>query len=353
MARYPGGAQGSGRNRTRNRIFMILGLLCAVAVIALIYGPGPFGRSESEEGILAGPPIDINGPEVNEVTPSEPVPGPVVETERAEPNLTKPVLAEAVVQPNPEAQTMISEAIELLAAKPSRILEAREKLNKALLVPMSSQQRMFVKERLSEIADEWLFSRKIFPDDRLCGTYKVETGDQLSVIGKTYKVPHELIMKINRISNPRLLRLGDTIKVVNGPFHAKIYRSTFTMDIYLQDTFVRSYSVGLGKEGMETPTGLWAVKPDGKLVEPPWPDPETGILLHAGDPGYALGSRWIALEGLEGEAKDRSGFGIHGTKDPQTIGTPSSRGCIRLHNGDAIFVYDLLVPVHSLVRVED
>jgi len=151
---------------------------------------------------------------------------------------------------------MISDAMELLAAKPSRIIEARDRLNKALLVPMSSQQRMFVKERLSEIADEWLFSRKIFPDDRLCGTYKVETGDQLSVIGKTYKVSYELIMKINRISRPQLLRLGDTIKVVNGPFHAKIYRSTFTMDIYLQDTFVRSFSVGLGKEGMETPTGL-------------------------------------------------------------------------------------------------
>ncbi|GAH54375.1 unnamed protein product, partial [marine sediment metagenome] len=74
-------------------------------------------------------------------------------------------------------------------------------------------------------------------------------------------------------------------------------------------------------------------------------------LLHYGEPGYALGSRWIGLEGIKGAAKDRIGFGIHGTDEPETIGTESSRGCIRLHNGDVIFVYDLLVPVHSLVEV--
>jgi lipoprotein-anchoring transpeptidase ErfK/SrfK len=56
---------------------------------------------------------------------------------------------------------------------------------------------------------------------------------------------------------------------------------------------------------------------------------------------------------MMGEAKDRSGFGIHGTVEPETIGTKSSRGCIRLHNGDVIFVYNLLVPVYSKVEIVD
>jgi lipoprotein-anchoring transpeptidase ErfK/SrfK len=123
------------------------------------------------------------------------------------------------------------------------------------------------------------------------------------------------------------------------------------MDVYHQNTFVRSFRVGLGQEGKETPTGLWSVKQGGKLIKPPWSDPETGKLLHYGDPGYALGSRWIALDGLGGNAKGRTGFGIHGTIEPETIGTKSSKGCIRLHNGDVKKVYNLLTEVQSLVRV--
>ncbi|MHC4693475.1 MAG: L,D-transpeptidase family protein [Planctomycetota bacterium] len=33
------------------------------------------------------------------------------------------------------------------------------------------------------------------------------------------------------------------------------------------------------------------------------------------------------------------------------MGTKSSKGCIRLHNGDVKKVYDLLTEAHSLVRV--
>jgi lipoprotein-anchoring transpeptidase ErfK/SrfK len=143
------------------------------------------------------------------------------------------------------------------------------------------------------------------------------------------------------------------IKIIHGPFHAKVYRSTFTMDVYLQNSFVRSFRVGLGQEGKETPTGLWSVRQGGKLIKPPWSDPETGKLLHYGDEGYALGSRWIALDGLGGNAKGRTGFGIHGTVEPETIGTKSSKGCIRLHNGDVKKVYNLLTEVQSLVRVID
>jgi len=35
-------------------------------------------------------------------------------------------------------------------------------------------------------------------------------------------------------------------------------------------------------------------------------------------------------------------FAIHGTKDPETIGTRASRGCIRLFNGDVVEAYDVM-----------
>ena len=216
---------------------------------------------------------------------------------------------------------------------------------------MSRQQQGVVKKQLSELADKWLFNRTIFPQDRLCGIYKVKLGDQLRTIGKMHKVPHEILLQINKITRPEALQAGETIKVINGPFHTRIYRSTFTMDLYLQNTFVRSFPVGLGRESMETPTGLWSVKPAGKLITPTWTDPITGKTYEAEDPDYPLGSRWIGLKGVKGEAKGRTGFAIHGTKVPNEIGTTTSQGCVRLHNGDAILVYNLLVPSYSRVEI--
>ena len=83
-----------------------------------------------------------------------------------------------------------------------------------------------------------------------------------------------------------------------------------------------------------------------------WPNPEGGI-VYPDDPEYPLGSRWIGLNGIEGQAKGRTGFGIHGTKDPDTIGTRSSQGCIRLYNGQVIELYDLMTPGKSKIRVMD
>ncbi len=271
--------------------------------------------------------------------------------ERVEEYRLATVPGELTAEPNSRAAELITEAVQCINAKPARLIEARDILNEALPMPMNSQQRAFVKEQLSKLADKWLFSRTIYPQDGLCETYKVQQGDQLSAISNKYKVPYEILMEINNIPRPESLKAGETIKVINGPFHARVYRSAFTMDLYLQNTFVRSFPVGLGQPGLETPTGLWVVKPKGKMISPTWTDPSTGKTYKAADPDYPLGSRWIGLEGIEGAAKDRTGFAIHGTKDPVQIGTAESRGCIRLHNGDVILVYNLMMPGYSQVHV--
>jgi lipoprotein-anchoring transpeptidase ErfK/SrfK len=241
----------------------------------------------------------------------------------------------------------------LLSARPIEVVKAREMLNELLGEPISEQQKNLVKQELSRLADKWLFSKVVYPNDTLCGMYTVHSGDLLSTIGKKHNVPWQILQQINGIPRPESLQADENIKIINGPFHAKVYRSTFTMDIYLQDTFVRSFPVGLGKPGYETPTGLWVVRPGGKLVKPRWTDPDTGKTYEPDDPDYPLGSRWISLDGLEGAAKDRTGFAIHGTKDPHEIGTAKSRGCIRLYNGDVILVYDLLTEGESKVLVTD
>jgi len=252
---------------------------------------------------------------------------------------------------NPQANILIDDVAACFNANPPKIIEARDKLNQILLMPVDSQQFAFVKKQLTWLSEKWLFSKIVFPQDELCSHYKVKPGDQLRIIGAEFNVPYEILMEINNIKDPRTLQAGETIKVINGPFHCLIHRSTYTMDLYLQDSYVRSFPVGLGQSDMETPLGRWVVKPSGKLISPTWTDPATGTTFHPEDPNYPLGSRWIGLEGIEGPAKNRTGFAIHGTKNPQEIGTSGSRGCIRLYNKDAITIYNLLMPGLSQVIV--
>lgn len=234
-----------------------------------------------------------------------------------------------------------------------KIIAARDTLNEAINMGMDTALREQVKAQMASLADKWLFGRTVYFGDNLCSTYKVQPGDMLSNIAKKYKVPYQFLMRINNIQSEKSLRAGQVIKTVNGPFYAIVYRSSFMMDLYLQNTYVKTYKVGLGKEGYETPPGLWRAKVGGKLIKPTWTDPETGKTYHANDPDYPLGSGWIELEGIDNRTRSITGIAFHGTKDESTIGTKSSRGCIRLYNGELVELYDMFEPGHSELRVVD
>ncbi len=334
MARYPSSSYGRRRDRIRKWIYIIPALVITGLVIAFIGGYHPFGKDRGEP---AGGLSETEA--AGQVSNAEP-----------EPKLQE-IPPGPMAEANPKVAELIAKAMADINAKPTRIIDARDKLNEALPMAMSSQQRAFVKEQLAQLANKWLFSPKIFPQDRLCGSYRVKRGELLSTISTRHKVPYEILQEINNIYRPEGLQAGENIKVINGPFHARIYRSSFTMDLFLQNTYVRSFRVGLGKPDRETPTGLWRIKAGGKLKTPTWTDPDTGKVYKAQDPDYPLGSRWIGLEGIKGDAMGRTGIAFHGTKDPNLIGEAGSRGCIRLDNGDVILVYKLLAPTYSQVEI--
>jgi lipoprotein-anchoring transpeptidase ErfK/SrfK len=250
-----------------------------------------------------------------------------------------------------EVKALIEQAVE--ARRAGNVIASRDLLNDVLKHPLSEAVREEVKSQLSKLSERWLLSKEVMTNDTLTEIYKVKQGDLLANIGNECKVPYQILQQINGIQRPEQLQAGQAIKIIRGPFNAVVSRSRFTLDLYLQDKFVKSYKVGLGLPDRQTPTGLWRVKPGDKLIKPTWTDPDTGRTYIADDPDYPLGSRWIGLEGLEGDAKGRTGFAIHGTKDPETIGTQSSKGCIRLYNGDVIELYNLLFAGYSQVRVVD
>ncbi len=365
-----------GLRSNRNRIYTIVSLAIALVIIAYLFIPfggrhpdtnnsglitnsnGTTVHSESDASSGAGQPSSDTATAAQaQVGTSQP--------ERITPAGTSPIgttagtgLVPAAVQPpsqpvSSEAENLIADATSLLSQGTSKYIAARDKFNEALRSrTINTQQAKLVKEKLSSLKDDWLFNRAVLPGDTLCENYKVQSGDQLRIIGEKHKVPYEILMQLNQITDATKLRAGQTIKVVNGPFNVKVNRSNFTMDVYLQNTYICTYTVGLGVTGKATPTGLWKVKAGGKLIEPEWTDP-SGHTYYPSDPDYPLGSRWIALEGISGESVGKQGFAIHGTNKPEQLGTAGSQGCIRLLNGNAVMVYNMLIPAFSTVEVMD
>jgi len=291
--------------------------------------------------------------EVQEVQPVvQPIPA---KQEQIQPQQVQPAggLGQAVSEANstagPRVLALLKDAEQCISE--GKIVAARNTLNDVLNMAMEDSLRQQVKQQMQTIANDWLFSKAVQFGDDLCSNYKVESGDMLSGIAARHKVPYKFLMKINNIQSEKSLRAGQIIKVVNGPFHAVAYLSSFTMDLYLQNVYVKSYKIGIGKPGKETPAGLWRAKLGGKLIKPVWTDPETGRTYKSDDPDYPLGSGWIALEGLDSRTQHITGIAIHGTKDEATIGTKSSQGCIRLFNGEIIELYDMFEQGFSELRI--
>jgi lipoprotein-anchoring transpeptidase ErfK/SrfK len=266
--------------------------------------------------------------------------------------------------PAPTPQPVAASSASLIVDATAKVtagdlLGARTQLNTALLSgSLDAADTTAVKKQMAEINQTLVFSPKQFPKDPLGGIYTVKSGDRMAAIGVSHNIPYELLLPLNRMTDARKLRYGQALKVINGPFHAVITKSKFTLDVYLgspagpDSTYITTFNVGLGTDN-STPTGTWKIKD--KVTHPAYfpPAEHPGPTLLPDDPKNPLGPYWMGLEGTDGLAVGQRSYGIHGTIDPTSIGKQSSMGCIRLKNEDVEIVYKLLVQEKSIVVVKD
>ncbi len=172
-------------------------------------------------------------------------------------------------------------------------------------------------------------------------TYTVAKGDALARIASKHGTDHRLVMRLNRMTNDRI-RIGQRLKLPQAPTTVVIYKRDFELVALQGDLLVRAYDVATGKDD-RTPESTFKI--GNKLTNPDWYSPD-GKVFPFGSEGNILGTRWMAFENTEAH----QGFGIHGTKFPESIGTEASMGCIRMRNAEVEELYDLLPP-GSVVRI--
>ena len=163
--------------------------------------------------------------------------------------------------------------------------------------------------------------------------YTIAPGDTLSRIASRHNVGMGLLVRLNNLADPNLIRVGRKLKVIDGPFRVEVNKGGRTLAVYRGDDFIRSYPVALGQRD-STPEGEFQVLR--KLENPPWTDPYNRTIVTADDPEYPLGTRWIEFIPPPGA------YGIHGSKVAEEIGTEASFGCVRLLHPQEEEVYDFL-----------
>ena len=237
-----------------------------------------------------------------------------------------------------------------------QLVRGRRVLSEVLLAgkrPPGPDAADVIRRTLDRVNEDLLFSPSVNPEDPLVETYKVQSGDRLIRIGRKYDVPYQVLERVNGIE-ARKLRAGQTIKLIKGPFHARIHKQRFIMDLYLRDPegraiYARSFSVGLG-EGNSTPAGQWVVG-RAKTTNPDWRNPRTGEYYKPDDEDNPIGEYWISLKGVGPKTEGKDGYGIHGTIEPDSIGRQMSMGCIRLRRDDIKQLFHMLVREDSTVQI--
>src|SRR3984893_9864778 len=170
------------------------------------------------------------------------------------------------------------------------------------------------------------YIRKLNPGKKLDDTH---TGEVLNV-------PNVLPFEIEKFAEGEIPE--------NPVFAAhKIFINTKErlLEVFDGDQLVCVFPITPGSTTLPAPVGTWKIL---GVATMPWFRYDEGMLNYGvrtenyynlpPGPNNLVGILWMSL--------NKTGIGIHGTNNPETIGRAASHGCIRLANWDAARVKDLV-----------
>jgi len=189
-------------------------------------------------------------------------------------------------------------------------------------------------------------------------TYKVKEGESLIEIARDFDLGYYEIVDANPGLDPFVPGTGVSVKIPKSWVIPEVISydgiviNLSEMRLYYffkqkESLLVRTFPIGIGDEGTDTPTGKFRVIE--KLVKPSWHVPESikkekpelpKVVLPG--PDNPLGSHALRLS--------LSSILIHGTNKPWGVGRRVSHGCIRLYPEDIPKLFQL-VPKGAKVTI--
>ena len=247
---------------------------------------------------------------------------------------------------SPEGQ----QAGERLARERVRCLDAAERaagdppealrlLTRAWLATTDAAPRRAMRPRLSELSQKVFFSSS---GTTSVTEYKAQPGDSLARIGKQQHTDWRFVKRLSGMKSDAV-RVGQRLRIPTGEVRVVVFKRDFELGLLFDGRWLAGWDVATGKDGC-TPETEFTI--GNKVLNPDWYSPE-GKVYPFGHPENVLGTRWLAFE----NTAEHQGFGIHGTKFPESIGTEASLGCVRLRNEEVEVLFDL-VPTGSKVRIQ-
>jgi len=121
---------------------------------------------------------------------------------------------------------------------------------------------------------------------------------------------------------------GSDVRLTRHNYAIEVRLDDFLLILYERGLPIFETTVGVARENAPTPLGRYYTT---ELLRPPRPDSVYGAYAY-GLSGYS--ETFTTFAGGDGQ------LGIHGTNDPDSLGTNVSSGCVRLHNDDVTYLVE-------------
>lgn len=184
---------------------------------------------------------------------------------------------------------------------------------------------------------EKAFIEKLVPNDPSFYTnYKVQKGETYAIIAAREGISLEWFKRANQ--RKKLIE-GDTVLLPAVKYSIVVNKTTKFLEWRRGEEILKIYPVAVGKKTSETPEGEYTVT--SRVRNPVWY--YLKLQFPPGDPKNLLGTRWLGL--------NVKGYGIHGTKNPASIGSAASHGCVRMFNKDVEELFEW-IPIGTKVTIK-
>jgi len=131
---------------------------------------------------------------------------------------------------------------------------------------------------------------------------------------------------------------GPEVTLALNPYRIQVMLNEFKLTVFKNDSQINEIAIGVAKDNTPTPGGLYY----------------TTELIKTPDPSGAYGPFAFGLSGFSDTLTTFNGgpgqLGIHGTNQPNLIGTKVSHGCIRMSN-ENITALSQLLPLGTPVQI--